>query len=53
MGTHDDAQEAIAAWFAAGANRVQLLLPPGHPENELTEIVNVAASVVTAGVPTS
>ena len=38
------AGEAIGAWFAAGADSVQLVLPPGRPEEELAEIVEVAAA---------
>ena len=48
LGTYDEAAEAIAAWFAAGADSVQLVLPPGRPEEELAEIVEVAAGVVSA-----
>jgi alkanesulfonate monooxygenase SsuD/methylene tetrahydromethanopterin reductase-like flavin-dependent oxidoreductase (luciferase family) len=48
LGTYDQAQPAVAAWFAAGADRVQLVLPPGRPEDELAEIVAVAARVVSA-----
>ena len=45
MATYDEAAEAIAAWSAAGADSVHLVLPPGRPEEELTEIVRVAAGV--------
>jgi alkanesulfonate monooxygenase SsuD/methylene tetrahydromethanopterin reductase-like flavin-dependent oxidoreductase (luciferase family) len=45
MGTYDDAGDAIAAWFRAGADAVQLTLPPGRPEAELIEIVDTAAEV--------
>ncbi len=48
LGTYDQAREAIAAWFAAGADSVHLVLPPGRPEDELAEIVNVAAGFVSA-----
>jgi alkanesulfonate monooxygenase SsuD/methylene tetrahydromethanopterin reductase-like flavin-dependent oxidoreductase (luciferase family) len=44
----DQAQPAVAAWFAAGADRVQLVLPPGRPEDELAEIVAATARVVSA-----
>jgi alkanesulfonate monooxygenase SsuD/methylene tetrahydromethanopterin reductase-like flavin-dependent oxidoreductase (luciferase family) len=50
LGTYDRAADAIEAWFAAGADSVQLVLPPGRPEEELAEIVDVAASVVSAGI---
>jgi alkanesulfonate monooxygenase SsuD/methylene tetrahydromethanopterin reductase-like flavin-dependent oxidoreductase (luciferase family) len=44
FGTYDEAPEQIAAWRAAGADSVQLVLPPGRPEDELAEIVEVAAA---------
>ncbi|HEY7621836.1 MAG TPA: LLM class flavin-dependent oxidoreductase [Solirubrobacteraceae bacterium] len=44
MGTYDEAPELIAAWFAAGADSVGLVLPPGRPEEELAEIVQAAAA---------
>jgi alkanesulfonate monooxygenase SsuD/methylene tetrahydromethanopterin reductase-like flavin-dependent oxidoreductase (luciferase family) len=50
--TYDRAGEAIAAWFGAGADSVHLVLPPGRPEDELAEIVDVAAGVVSAYAPT-
>jgi alkanesulfonate monooxygenase SsuD/methylene tetrahydromethanopterin reductase-like flavin-dependent oxidoreductase (luciferase family) len=45
MGTYDQAAEAIAAWFAAGADSVHLVLAPGQSEDELTEVVKVASAV--------
>lgn len=48
LSTYDRAAETIAIWFAAGADSVQLVLPPGRPEEELTEIVEVAAGVASA-----
>ncbi len=51
LGTYDRGPAAIAAWFAAGADSVQLVLPPGRPEEELAEIVKVAAGVVSANAP--
>lgn len=48
MGTYDQAGEAIDAWFAAGADSVQLVLPPGRPEDELAEFLDVAAAFVSA-----
>ena len=45
MATYDRAEETIAAWFDAGADSVNLVLPPGRPEEELAEIVKVAAGV--------
>src|SRR4051794_27528677 len=49
MAAHDEAPQALAAWFAAGADQVQLVLPPGRPEAELLEVVRVAAAA--AGRP--
>jgi alkanesulfonate monooxygenase SsuD/methylene tetrahydromethanopterin reductase-like flavin-dependent oxidoreductase (luciferase family) len=51
MGTYDRAGEAIGAWFAAGADSVHLVLPPGRPEDELAEIIKVAAGVISAKEP--
>jgi alkanesulfonate monooxygenase SsuD/methylene tetrahydromethanopterin reductase-like flavin-dependent oxidoreductase (luciferase family) len=45
LGNYDQAAAAISEWFAAGADSVQLVLPPGRPEAELEEIVEVAAAV--------
>ncbi len=45
LGTYDDAAAAIDAWFAAGADELQLVLPPGHPEEQLEEIIELAAAV--------
>jgi alkanesulfonate monooxygenase SsuD/methylene tetrahydromethanopterin reductase-like flavin-dependent oxidoreductase (luciferase family) len=45
FGTYDRARESIAAWVEAGADSVHLVLPPGRPEEELLNLVEVAASV--------
>jgi alkanesulfonate monooxygenase SsuD/methylene tetrahydromethanopterin reductase-like flavin-dependent oxidoreductase (luciferase family) len=50
--TYERAGDAVAAWFDAGADCVSLVLPPGRPEEELAEIVDVAAGVVSAYAPT-
>jgi alkanesulfonate monooxygenase SsuD/methylene tetrahydromethanopterin reductase-like flavin-dependent oxidoreductase (luciferase family) len=47
MATYDRAGDAIGAWFAAGADDVSLVLAPGRPEAELTEILEVAADAMT------
>jgi alkanesulfonate monooxygenase SsuD/methylene tetrahydromethanopterin reductase-like flavin-dependent oxidoreductase (luciferase family) len=44
MGSYDDAAEAIASWVTAGADDVNLVLPPGRPEEELAEMIAVAAA---------
>jgi len=45
MGTYDEAAEAIDAWIAAGAESVHVVMPPGRPETELSDILEVAAHV--------
>jgi alkanesulfonate monooxygenase SsuD/methylene tetrahydromethanopterin reductase-like flavin-dependent oxidoreductase (luciferase family) len=52
IGTYAQAGEAIRSWFAAGADDVQLVLPPNRSEDELAEIVEVAAAV-SAGSATA
>src|SRR5437763_6456883 len=39
FGTYEQANASIAAWFAAGADSVTLMLPPNRPEHELSEIL--------------
>ena len=51
MGTYDQANKSIAAWFTAGADTVQLVLPPDRPEDELAEIVKVAADAAWPDAP--
>jgi alkanesulfonate monooxygenase SsuD/methylene tetrahydromethanopterin reductase-like flavin-dependent oxidoreductase (luciferase family) len=48
FGTYDQAGDAIAAWFAAGADTLNLALPPGRPEEELAEILDVVATALAA-----
>jgi alkanesulfonate monooxygenase SsuD/methylene tetrahydromethanopterin reductase-like flavin-dependent oxidoreductase (luciferase family) len=48
FGTYDRAGETIAAWFAAGIDSLNLVLPPGHPEEELAEFLDVASRAVSA-----
>ena len=48
LGTYDQAADAVAAWLDAGADSVSLVLPPGRPEDELAELVDVAATTVGA-----
>jgi alkanesulfonate monooxygenase SsuD/methylene tetrahydromethanopterin reductase-like flavin-dependent oxidoreductase (luciferase family) len=49
LGTYDEAEDVIRAWFDAGADRVNLVLPPGRPEEELATVVDVAGRVAAAG----
>jgi alkanesulfonate monooxygenase SsuD/methylene tetrahydromethanopterin reductase-like flavin-dependent oxidoreductase (luciferase family) len=44
FGTYDQAPELISAWRAAGADSVQLVLPPGRPEAELAQVVEAAST---------
>src|SRR4051794_27754063 len=50
LGTHREARTVIDAWFDAGADSVHVVLPPGRPEEELSEIVAVAAEAGSAVV---
>jgi len=43
MATYDEAGEGISAWFEAGADSVDLVLPPGVPEPQLREMLEAAA----------
>jgi alkanesulfonate monooxygenase SsuD/methylene tetrahydromethanopterin reductase-like flavin-dependent oxidoreductase (luciferase family) len=51
LGTYDEAEDVIGAWVAAGADRVNLVMPPGRPEEELAAIVDVAGRL--AAMPAS
>ena len=42
LGTYAEADQVLGAWLAAGADQVNLVLPPGRPEDELAAIVDVA-----------
>lgn len=48
FGTYEQAGEAIASWFAAGADSLNLVLPPGHPEEQLAEFLDVASRALSA-----
>lgn len=43
MGTYDEAAQAVGLWFEAGADAVDLVLPPGVPESQLLEMLQAAA----------
>jgi alkanesulfonate monooxygenase SsuD/methylene tetrahydromethanopterin reductase-like flavin-dependent oxidoreductase (luciferase family) len=51
LGTHEEAEQVIGAWLAAGADRVNLVLPPGQPEDELAAIVDVAGRLAATRPP--
>lgn len=42
LGTYDEAEHVVGAWLDAGADRVNLVLPPGRPEEELAAVIDVA-----------
>jgi alkanesulfonate monooxygenase SsuD/methylene tetrahydromethanopterin reductase-like flavin-dependent oxidoreductase (luciferase family) len=43
MGTYDEAPDAVAAWLEAGADAVDLVLPPDFSEAQLQEMLEGAA----------
>ena len=51
LGTFEDAQRVIGAWLGAGADRVNLVLPPQLPEEELAAVVDVAGRLAAATTP--
>jgi hypothetical protein len=53
LGTYADAEHVLGAWLAAGADQVNLVLPPGQPEQELAAIVDVAGRLAAAPAPAS
>jgi alkanesulfonate monooxygenase SsuD/methylene tetrahydromethanopterin reductase-like flavin-dependent oxidoreductase (luciferase family) len=52
FGTYDQAGDPIAAWFAAGADNLNLVLPPMHPEEELAELLDVVSHALSATATT-
>jgi alkanesulfonate monooxygenase SsuD/methylene tetrahydromethanopterin reductase-like flavin-dependent oxidoreductase (luciferase family) len=45
MATYDDAAAAVARWPAAGADALDLVLPPGVGEEQLSDMLKAAAPV--------
>jgi len=43
LGTYDEAPDAIRGWLEGGADRVELVLPLGLGEEQLTEMLEAAA----------
>jgi alkanesulfonate monooxygenase SsuD/methylene tetrahydromethanopterin reductase-like flavin-dependent oxidoreductase (luciferase family) len=43
MATYDEAPDAIGEWLEAGADAVDVVLPPGLPEENLAEMLAAAA----------
>jgi hypothetical protein len=52
MDTYDNAEQAISAWFAAGANTVHLVLPPNRPDDELAQILAAVAGFASRAAST-
>jgi alkanesulfonate monooxygenase SsuD/methylene tetrahydromethanopterin reductase-like flavin-dependent oxidoreductase (luciferase family) len=52
FGPYDQAGDTIAAWFAAGADNLNLVLPPKHPEEELAELLDVVSHALSATATT-
>jgi alkanesulfonate monooxygenase SsuD/methylene tetrahydromethanopterin reductase-like flavin-dependent oxidoreductase (luciferase family) len=50
MSTYDEAEDAIRAWFEAGADKVDLVLPLGLPEEQLREVLTAAAPAAAPSV---
>jgi alkanesulfonate monooxygenase SsuD/methylene tetrahydromethanopterin reductase-like flavin-dependent oxidoreductase (luciferase family) len=48
FGTYDEAGAVIAEWSAAGADDLNLVLPPGRPEEQLREVLDYASARRTA-----
>jgi alkanesulfonate monooxygenase SsuD/methylene tetrahydromethanopterin reductase-like flavin-dependent oxidoreductase (luciferase family) len=44
FGTYDEAGAVIAEWSAAGADDLNLVLPPSRPEEELREVLDYASA---------
>ena len=51
LGTYEEAEQVIGAWLASGADRVNLVLPPGQSEDELAAIVDVAGRLAATLPP--
>jgi alkanesulfonate monooxygenase SsuD/methylene tetrahydromethanopterin reductase-like flavin-dependent oxidoreductase (luciferase family) len=43
FGTYDETPDLLAAWSAAGADTLNLVLAPGRPEDELHAVVETCA----------
>ncbi len=49
MGTYDDAPDAVRAWLEAGADSIDLVLPLGLPEEQLSEMLQAAGLAAPRG----
>jgi alkanesulfonate monooxygenase SsuD/methylene tetrahydromethanopterin reductase-like flavin-dependent oxidoreductase (luciferase family) len=49
MGTYEEAPNAVSRWLDGGADAVDLVLPLGLPEAQLTEMLEAAAPLRDAG----
>jgi hypothetical protein len=43
IASYDEAPDAIRLWLEAGADAIDLVLPPGAPEKQLREMLEAAA----------
>jgi hypothetical protein len=43
MGTYDEAPDAVRRWLDEGADSVDLVLPLGLPEEQLSDMLEAAA----------
>jgi alkanesulfonate monooxygenase SsuD/methylene tetrahydromethanopterin reductase-like flavin-dependent oxidoreductase (luciferase family) len=48
LGAHAEAGSAVRSWIAAGADTVHLVLPPGRPEAEVLEVLDVVAHAMAS-----
>jgi alkanesulfonate monooxygenase SsuD/methylene tetrahydromethanopterin reductase-like flavin-dependent oxidoreductase (luciferase family) len=53
MDTYDRAEQAISAWFAAGADTLHLVLPPNRSDDELAQILAAVAGSASRATPTA
>ena len=44
MATYDEAPAAVREWLEAGADAVDVVLPPGLPEQQHREMLEAAAA---------
>ncbi len=46
LAPHDDVPDAVALWAEAGADRVEVAMPFGHPRQSIEAAVVAAAGTV-------
>lgn len=50
-GTYERAGDLMSTWMQAGADSLTLVLPPGRPEEQLAELIDVVADAVASARP--